>query len=716
MASKITLFRRVLGTSMLILSGFSLMLLKAQEVTLLRPSLTLSETRESYEETLNQNTETSIPAEEKQALVDIYNNCDGENWSPSWNRWDLSKDPSEWKGVTIKDGHVTELKIQGQKVKGEIPSSIGNLKELQLLYCSSNQISKFPDELFTLPKLREFYADLQNRGGEKTLKQEFPKKVNLPELETLYLADNEISGSLPADINLPKLKTFGMQNNKMTGDIPEVLAQCPSLQFFYVFGNDFTGKIPQDWSACTNLIQIIADNNKNLGGNFPASFTDLPKLQSISLQWTAIEGEIPSTIGNLTGMTDLLLTGSKMGGKIPENIGACTSLVQLALGECRFEGPIPEAIGTLTNLVLFQLTGNNIGGGFPLSLCNLPQLQDLRLAKCGLTGEIPAEMFPSDNTKSDGLKSLKNLDLSFNELSGVIPQEIQNCSTLTRLWLSGNHLDGNPCGYFTYENFPRLIQIEIADNKFTGIIEGLLTNPERVLSKLDISDNDFYGPLLPEPSSSDFGVLMGFMQEGVFVEGNRFTFVDFTNFLNALEENSNADVILTYAPQKPTTEDTSKEVKEGVGLVFDASLEEPDDWQNEGEKIPNKYQWYKDGSAISGATNAKFEITSFKASDVGTYHCTIKNIIAPRLTLKTGNFVVTLATNAEQLQKASFAVERIGETLVINGASEIALYALDGTCITSTYGDTLSIKGVEEGCYIITAVVDNLREVVKYML
>ncbi len=151
--------------------------------------------------------EASIPADEKQALVDIYNSLDGANWSPSWDRWDLTADPATWKGVTIKNGHVVELKIDRRKAKGELPASIADLTELEVFWCQSNQITKLPDELFTMPKLREFAASLQNIGGERTLTQEFPKKVNLPALETLFMDSNALTGSLPSDMNLPKIKT-----------------------------------------------------------------------------------------------------------------------------------------------------------------------------------------------------------------------------------------------------------------------------------------------------------------------------------------------------------------------------------------------------------------------------------------------------------------------------------------------------------------------------
>lgn len=661
---------------------------------------------------------TSIPKEERQALVDLYNNCNGANWRPSSQQWDLNADPTTWKGVKIENGHVTELKLIGIRMEGAIPASFGNLKELENLYCSSNQITKLPDELFTLPKLKGLYVDTQtkNAGQEFTLKMEFPKKINLPSLEVFYLSDNKITGNLPQDINMPKVKILAVHNNKLTGVIPEALTKFPFLEVLALSGNDFVGEIPQDWSRCTSLKQILLDKNKQLGGTFPVSLTKLPNILSISFQWTSIGGEIPASIGNLTKMTDLLLTDSKISGTIPETIGDCASLTQLALGECRLQAPLPETLTKLKKLVLFQLTGNNIGGDIPAWLGKITTIRDLRLAKCGFTGEIPSTLFPMDKTSSEGLKDLKNLDLSFNSLVGHLPEAIKNCGSLVRLWLSSNKLSGNPCSYFTYENFPKLVQIELADNMFEGSIGGLLTNPERMLIKVNIANNNFSGPLLPNVSTSAYGSLTGFAQGSVLVEGNRFTFVDFSNFGEELQPQGQAYYQINYAPQKSTTENRTVVVKMGESFVLDATLANPV-WKGETPKeLPNTYQWYKNGNAIASETKAKLEVSSFEATDAATYYCEIKNVIAPKLTLKTRDFVVVHDTATEKIAERAFTIERVGDSILVNGATEIALYSIDGSCVAKAMGDTLFIGGLEEVCYVVVAVVDNVRNTVKCFL
>lgn len=659
----------------------------------------------------------SIPASEKQALIDIYNSLDGANWTPSWNRWDLTADPTTWKGVTIKDGHVVELKIDLHNAKGELSASIANLTELEVFWCQSNEITKLPDELFTMPKLRELAASLQNIGGNRTLTQKFPKKVDMPALETLFMDSNALTGSLPSDINLPKIKTLCLQDNKLTGSIPKALTKCANLEYLYLHKNALSGEVPQDWSACKKLKQLVIEQNPQLEGTFPASWTQLTELQTISIQDTSIKGEIPSDIGNLVNLQDLLFTRSKMGGLIPESIGQLTQMTQLAFGECQFKAPLPESLTNLKKLTLMQFTGNPLGGEIPAWLSSFPKLNDLRMAKCQLTGEIPASLFPTSKDSEEGLCKLKNLDFSYNELTGQLPETITNCSNLVRLWVCHNKMSGNPTGYFTYENFPHLVQIELNDNNFSGGVGTLFTNPERVLSRVDISNNNFSGPILPEPSTSGYGVLLGFYGENAIVHSNKFVFADFANFQGSLEIGADGDRTLVYAPQKPTTEDETMELAEGKSVTLNATLDEPANWKQDGDSfVHNKYQWYKDGKAIAGETKPTYTIASYSASDNGVYNCEITNIIAPKLKLTTGKTTLKQIVSVSEVTKPALHITRDAATLHINDAQSVALYTMEGACIARTEGSTLSIEGVAPGCYLIVVTVDNVRHTVKYIL
>ena len=67
--------------------------LTAQNAELVKLSLHQPEQPELRADATTTAGEVSIPADEKQALIDIYNSLDGPNWEPKYKRWDLTANP-----------------------------------------------------------------------------------------------------------------------------------------------------------------------------------------------------------------------------------------------------------------------------------------------------------------------------------------------------------------------------------------------------------------------------------------------------------------------------------------------------------------------------------------------------------------------------------------------------------------------------------------------
>jgi Leucine-rich repeat (LRR) protein len=81
------------------------------------------------------------------------------------------------------------------------------------------------------------------------------------------------------------------------------------------------------------------------------------------------------------------------------------------------------------------LTYNQLSGLIPPELGNLSSLQSLNLSSNQLSGSIPPEL--------GNLSSLQSLFLSSNRLSGSIPPELGDLSSLLVLRLNHNHLTGD---------------------------------------------------------------------------------------------------------------------------------------------------------------------------------------------------------------------------------------------------------------------------------
>jgi len=89
-----------------------------------------------------------------------------------------------------------------------------------------------------------------------------------------------------------------------------------------------------------------------------------------------------------------------------------------------------DTTGRVTNL---NLSNNNLDGVIPAELGNLNKLTHLNLSSNSLSGSIP--------TNLARLNKLTNLDLSSNKLSGKIPSQLGNLRSLQKLNIDSNILD-----------------------------------------------------------------------------------------------------------------------------------------------------------------------------------------------------------------------------------------------------------------------------------
>src|SRR4051812_3165415 len=85
-------------------------------------------------------TKAQVDVNDSLALVDLYNSTNG----PSWNNhsgWLTTKPVSTWYGVTVTGTRVTQISLRYNKITGSLPSSIGNLGDLQYLRLYHNHLS-----------------------------------------------------------------------------------------------------------------------------------------------------------------------------------------------------------------------------------------------------------------------------------------------------------------------------------------------------------------------------------------------------------------------------------------------------------------------------------------------------------------------------------------------------------------------------------------------
>ena len=125
-------------------------------------------------------------------LVELYRATNGYKWK---NTWDLSKPVHTWHGIKLTDDgcHVKTIHLSGYYgspygLNGYIPNF--NLPYLEVLNLARNQL------IGAIPNF------------------------NLPHLKSLNLYHNQLSGSIPNFNNLPKLHGLFLDNNQLSGAIP----------------------------------------------------------------------------------------------------------------------------------------------------------------------------------------------------------------------------------------------------------------------------------------------------------------------------------------------------------------------------------------------------------------------------------------------------------------------------------------------------------------
>jgi hypothetical protein len=181
-------------------------------------------------------------------------------------------------------------------------------------------------------------------------------------------------------------------------------------------------------------------------------------IHTIRLPGYCLDGTIPSSIGELTGLRYLeLFVEEHVTGTIPAEISLLTNLKSLTLERCNLVSSIPWQIFQITSLLKIQLGYLQVNGSLPAQT-DLPSLVALNLFFNQLTGTLP-DFFDSmsrlitfsiaENRIHGSLPAslfrktmLNHLEVYNNQMSGSIPQNLTLLTTLEYLFFYGNRFTG----------------------------------------------------------------------------------------------------------------------------------------------------------------------------------------------------------------------------------------------------------------------------------
>ncbi|XP_057723883.1 probable LRR receptor-like serine/threonine-protein kinase At2g24230 isoform X1 [Arachis stenosperma] len=188
---------------------------------------------------------------------------------------------------------------------------------------------------------------------------------------------------------------------------------------------------------------------------------------------------------NKEHVVELNFSGLGLSGTIPDNtIGKLSKLQTLDLS-CNKITTLPSDFWSLSSIKSLNLSTNQISGSLTNNIGNFGMLETIDLSSNNFTEEIPEAI--------GSLMSLRILKLDHNKFSRSIPSGILKCQSLVSIDLSSNQLNGTlPNGFGAA--FPKLKNLNLAANDIDGRILDI-SGFNSILS-LNISGNSFQGSIM----------------------------------------------------------------------------------------------------------------------------------------------------------------------------------------------------------------------------
>ncbi|XP_052135670.1 probable LRR receptor-like serine/threonine-protein kinase At3g47570 isoform X1 [Oryza glaberrima] len=398
------------------------------------------------------------------------------------------------------------ISLQSNSLQGEIPQSLAQCSFLQKIVLSNNNLQgSIPSKFGLLANLSVILLSSNSLSG--SIPELLGSSRSLTEVN---LNNNSISGKIPPSIfNSTTLSYIDLSHNHLSGSIPPFSKSSMPLQLLSLAENNLTGEIPVSLGNISSLSFLLLSQN-NLQGSIPGSLSKIVNLRVLNLKYNNLSGIVPPALFNISSLTDLILNNNQLVGTIPANLGSTLpNITELVIGGNQFEGQIPNSLANASNLQTLDIRSNLFSGHIPSlgllselkmldlgtnmlqagdwtflsSLTNCPQLKSLSLDFNGFEGKIPISI-------GNLSKSLEELHLMANQLTGDIPSEIGKLTGLTVITLGMNGLTGHIPD--TLQNLQNLSVLSLSKNKLSGEIPQSIGKLEQ-LTELHLRENELTG-------------------------------------------------------------------------------------------------------------------------------------------------------------------------------------------------------------------------------
>lgn len=215
--------------------------------------------------------DSGLPARQLQELRDLQTILNGAEWTRSWPS---DADYCSWAGIGCCASNYTIVEASGTydnttprtvfPLSGCCCQTPGAIASVTLPY--NNVSGSLSGVSFT--HLGETLLHVRLQGN--SLKGTLPTSLTqLKRLQSMDVSDNGLAGSIPAALSsMTGLQALMLGSNQLTGTIPAALSALSRLVDFVADQNQLQGRFPVD------LLQLDTLNILHLGNNFLSGALD----------------------------------------------------------------------------------------------------------------------------------------------------------------------------------------------------------------------------------------------------------------------------------------------------------------------------------------------------------------------------------------------------------------------------------------------------------
>ncbi|KAM5554649.1 receptor-like protein 6 [Rosa sericea] len=394
------------------------------------------------------------------------------------------------------------LDLSGNKLRGYVPKWVWNMntEAMEFMDISRNFLSGF--------------------------EQPLPAVLPWINLQTLFLNDNKLHGSLP--IPHPNILYYVISDNEISGELSPLICNLNNLRFLDLANNKLSGTLPRCLGNFSDDLQALDLSNNCFHGILPQTYSPTSKLVMINVRDNKLQGDLPRSLANCVMLQFLDLSNNEFSDVFPFWLGALQELKLLAMNHNAFSGLIGTPEKNIhfffPKLRILDLSYNKFTGEFPSKyIFSRNSMRGVTLNKSTyMSTDIDSSststfIYPFSATiTSKGVdryypqiqEDFAAVDFSSNRFEGKIPDFIGNLKGLHSLNISNNILTGRIPA--SLGNLTQLESLDLSQNKLSGEIPQQLTQITW-LETFKVSNNSLTGSI---PQGQQFNTFDSSSYEG----------------------------------------------------------------------------------------------------------------------------------------------------------------------------------------------------------